>query len=230
MDHINDELEFLQKMIKGIAKQFGKNCETVLLDLSNPEVYGSGRIVAIENSHVTGRSIGDTGTNLGLEVLRDSSKEGDKFNYLARSVSGRMLKCSTIFIRNNENVPIGSICINFDVTEFEMAESTIRTLTAEEEIDTKTKEVFVNNVNDVLDVLIQEAQDMMGKPVAFMTRKEKMKSIEYLDSKGAFLIKKAGDKICSYYDISKYTLYNYLDEARQENKKESILRRGEKNE
>jgi len=37
--------------------------------------------------------------------------------------------------------------------------------------------------------------------------------MQYLDSRGAFLIKKAGDKISKFYDISKYTLYNYLGSA-----------------
>jgi predicted transcriptional regulator YheO len=38
-----------------------------------------------------------------------------------------------------------------------------------------------------------------------------VKAVRFLDEKGAFLSKKAGDKVTKYYDISKYTLYNYLD-------------------
>jgi predicted transcriptional regulator YheO len=44
-----------------------------------------------------------------------------------------------------------------------------------------------------------------------MTKEDKIKAIHFLDDKGAFLIKKSGDKISKFYDISKYTLYNYLD-------------------
>jgi predicted transcriptional regulator YheO len=47
-----------------------------------------------------------------------------------------------------------------------------------------------------------------------MTKEEKIQAIEFLDKRGAFLVKKAGDKICKFFDISKFTLYNYLDNIR----------------
>jgi predicted transcriptional regulator YheO len=216
LEHINDEIDFLSSLVKGIAKQFGKNCEVVLLDLTQYEKYGSGLIVLIENGHVTGRKVGDTGTNLGLEVLRGTDQEGDKYNYLTKTKDGRMLRSATMYIRNSQGKPIGCICINFDITGLMMAENAIKEFTDLSKINTDVKEVFVNNVNDVLAVLIQEAQELIGVPVAHMTKEDKMKGIKYLDQKGAFLIQKAGDKICDYFNISKYTLYNYLDIVRSE--------------
>lgn len=219
MEHINDEMEFLTSMVKGIAKQFGNNCEVVLLDLTQHEKYGSGLIVLIENGHVTGRKVGDTGTNLGLEVLRGGTdREGDKHNYLTKTKDGRMLRSTTMYIRNSKGRPIGCICINYDITSLMVAESAIKEFTDLSNVNTDVKEVFVNNVNDVLAVLIQEAQNHIGTPVALMSKEDKMKGIKYLDEKGAFLIQKSGDKICDYFNISKYTLYNYLDVVRSEQK------------
>ena len=214
MENIKDELPFLTSLVKGISNQFGESCEVVLLDLTQYEEYGSGLIVYIENGHVTGRKVGDTGTNLGLEVLRGTEIDGDKHNYLTKTKDGRMLKSTTMYIRNNENVPIGCICINFDISDLMMSEAAIKKFINLDGLKTDVNEVFVNNVNDVLEVLIQEAQDYVGKPVAHMSKEDKMKGIEYLDKKGAFLIKKSGDKICEHYAISKYTLYNYLDTIR----------------
>ena len=37
-----------------------------------------------------------------------------------------------------------------------------------------------------------------------------------MDQKGALLITKSGPKICRYLGISKFTLYNYLDEIHSE--------------
>ncbi|MRI66129.1 transcriptional regulator [Gracilibacillus thailandensis] len=216
MEHINDEIKFLTSTVKGIARQFGDNCEVVLLDLTQHEKYGSGLIVLIENGHVTGRKVGDTGTNLGLEVLRGTDQEGDKHNYLTKTKDGRMLRSTTMYIRNSENYPVGCICINFDITSLMMAETAIKEFTDLNKINTDVKEVFVNNVNDVLAVLLQEVQSFIGKPVAHMSKNDKLKGIKYLDEKGAFLIQKSGDKICEYFGISKYTLYNYLDIIRKE--------------
>src|SRR5699024_4695603 len=195
LEHINDELDFLASFVKGIAKQFGKDCEVVLLDLTQHEKYGSGLIVLIENGHVTGRRVGDTGTNLGLEVLRGTDQEGDKHNYLTQTKDGRMLRSSTMYIRNEEGKPIGCICINFDITNLMMAENALKELTELNQVQTNVKEVFVNNVHDVLDLLIKEAQDHVGTPVVHMTKEEKIKGIKYLDEKGAFLIQKSGDQI-----------------------------------
>ncbi|HEX7064281.1 MAG TPA: helix-turn-helix transcriptional regulator [Bacillales bacterium] len=216
MEHINEELDLLKSLITGIKNHFGDKCETVLLDLTNYEEYGSGLIVAIENGHITGRKVGDTGTNLGLEVIRGTDRGGDKHNYLTQTKDGRMLRSTSMFIRNSEGTPIGCICINLDITDLMMAENTIKDFTMLDDLKTDVNEVFVNNVNDVLDILIQEAQDYVGKPVVLMEKDDKKKGIKYLDQKGAFLIKKSGDKICSYFGISKYTLYNYLEEVRNQ--------------
>src|SRR5699024_10013261 len=115
MEHIDEAFEVFNSLIKGIAIHFGNQCETVLLDLTNYEEYGSGLIVAIENGHVTGRKIGDTGTNIGLEVLRGYDNE-DKYNYMTQTKDGRILRSTTMYIRNSKKVPIGCICINFDIT------------------------------------------------------------------------------------------------------------------
>jgi predicted transcriptional regulator YheO len=215
MEHINEELTFLKGLIKGFARQSGENCEVVLLDLTNYQEYGS-VIVAIENGHVTGRKVGDSGTNLGLEVLRGTDSEGDKHNYISQTKSGRVLRSTTMYIRNAQGVPIGCICINLDITDLIMAEKTIKNFT---QLNDEVHEVFVKDVNELLDALIKEAHDHVGKPVALMSKEEKMKAIEYLDKKGALLIKKSSDKICIYFDISKYTLYNYLEEIRSNEEK-----------
>ena len=56
----------------------------------------------------------------------------------------------------------------------------------------------------------------MGKPVAMMNKDDKIKAIQFLNSAGAFLITKSGDKVSRQFGISKYTLYNYMDASRSE--------------
>ena len=58
--------------------------------------------------------------------------------------------------------------------------------------------------------------DLRGKAPEEMTKEEKKQVISYLDQKGAMLITKSGPKICRYLGISKFTLYNYLDEIHSE--------------
>lgn len=215
MEHINEEFSFLTALAKGIARQFGETCEVVVLDLSEFEERGS-VIVAIENGHITGRSVGDSGTNLGMAVMRGTDREGDMYNYLTQTKSGRLLRSTTMYIRNAAGIPIGCICINNDITDLMMAENTIKNLTLSHSINKEVKEIFVNNVGELVDILIQESLQHVGKPVAMMDKSDKLKALHYLDRKGTLLIKKSSDRICAFFDISKYTFYNYLEEVRTE--------------
>lgn len=217
MESIQDEFEFLRDLVTGLAAQFGDNCEVVLHDLTGS--YES-TIVAIANGHITGRKVGDPGTNLGLELLRGNHVNGNRFNYLTQTKTGRILRSSSMYMKNKAGKIIGSLCINTDITDLMVAEKTLQNLINPAGQPAEVKESFVTSVGDLLDALIQEAQEVVGKPVAVMTKEDKMRMIQLLDAKGAFLIKKGGEKICTYLNISKYTLYSHLEEGKS-NAKES---------
>ena len=55
--------------------------------------------------------------------------------------------------------------------------------------------------------------------VALMTKDDKIKAIRYLNESGAFTIMKAGQRVCNFFGISKYTLYSYIDESKGEKDK-----------
>ena len=57
----------LNKILTLIELQFGSKCEVVLHDLTKPYDH---TIVDIRNGYITGRKVGDCGSNLGLEVMR----------------------------------------------------------------------------------------------------------------------------------------------------------------
>ncbi len=206
MNDLKDEWAFLATMIEVLAKHFGRNCEVVLHDYAKPV---DRTIVAIENGHITKRTVGGHGTNIGLAVLRGVTNEAYKSNYLTQTVDGKLLRSSTVYIRNLDGKAIGSVCINTDITDLIIAEKAIQEVTNHP--NRGVEQVYTNNVNELLDVLIKESIEHVGVPVAKMDKDQKVKGIKYLDKKGAFLIKKAGDKIAKFYDVSKYTIYNYLE-------------------
>ncbi|MDR3165754.1 MAG: helix-turn-helix transcriptional regulator [Synergistaceae bacterium] len=208
MENVRDEFAFFESLMKGIAALFGSKCEIVLHDLTGS--YES-TVVMIENGHVTGRKVGGCGSNLGLEVLRDTGRNGNKYGYHTNSRDGNLLRSSSIYIRNSKGEVIGCLCVNMDISGLMLAENAIKELTANN--TPSEEEFFVNDVNELLDIFLQRAQETIGKPVAYMSREEKIRAIKYLDSKGALLISKAGNRICNFFNISKFTLYSYLDEA-----------------
>lgn len=210
MKSINSELNLLKSIMKLIAKEFGDKCEVVLHDWSSG--YDQ-TIVVIENGHVSDRKVGDCGTNLGLEILGGSGNFENQFNYLNKTRSGKTLRSSTIYLENDNGEKIGALCINYDITELLAAANTLVGLTANEQ--NEQEEYLVNDVSELLEHLLNNCIRMIGKTPKDMDKDEKKRALKYLDEKGAFLITKSGNRVCEFFEISKYTLYNYLDEFRR---------------
>ena len=216
MKTIQEELPNLKRLVQMLAAQFGRNSEIVLHDLSKEYEH---TIVAIENNWITGRNIGDGGTNLGLEVLRNPpSLGGDIYNYFNKTPGGRTLRSSTLYFRDNEGNVIGSLCINTDITGIMEFQDSLRELTMlPKEQERNVEEVFANRVEDLIDYFFREGEKIIGKSVAEMTKDEKIKVLRFLDDKGFFLINRAGDEACKFLGMSKFTLYKYLGIIRGKN-------------
>lgn len=110
---------------------------------------------------------------------------------------------------------IGCLCINIDISEFMIAKHVLEEMThidvREEHLTTDSSS---SNVNDVLNQLMTETLETSGKPVAYMNKDEKVNIVRKLDEQGAFLIKGAIDAVAKVLCVSRYTIYNYLDEIR----------------
>lgn len=71
-----------------------------------------------------------------------------------------------------------------------------------------------DTVEEVLEALVQGPLAATGKPISDLTREEKIGVIAHLESKGAFLIRYSVDRVAELLNLSKYTIYNYLDEIK----------------
>lgn len=203
-------LTLLKQIASGVAAQFGSNCEIVVHELDGDDRENT--IVAIENGHVTSRALGDGPSHVVLQALRsDPKKLRDHLCYLTRTNDGRVLRSSTIFVRDDSGEKVvGVFAINYDITPLVMAQGVIQDFIAVPEAEEKPERI-VQNVNDLLDELIEQSVALTGKPVALMGKEDKMKAIQFLNDAGAFLITKSSEKVCKYFGISKYTLYNYIE-------------------
>lgn len=198
--------DLYSRLAKALAAQFGDNCEVVVHDLTKVD----NTIVAIENGHVSNRKLGDGPSHIVLEAMKKGNGElQDHLGYLAKTHDGRIVKSSTVYIRDESGKITGVFSINYDLTGLLMAESAIKSIINHE--DSEKAERIPQNVNDLLDDLIDQSVANVGKPVALMTKEDKIRAIQFLNNAGAFLITKSGDKVAKHFGISKYTLYSYID-------------------
>lgn len=206
-------LDFLKQLAHGLAIQFGSSCEIAIHDLKTKDLERS--IVYIENGHVSNRQTGDGPSGIVLETLQsDPSTIHDKLSYLTKTEDGRILKSSTFYIRDDDGSISYIFSLNYDITAFTAASTAIQSLIATKDnlpdLTGDSPRQITHNVNELLDLLIEQAVAKVGKPVALMNKDDKVAVVQYLDHAGAFLITKSGDKVSSYLGISKFTLYSYM--------------------
>ena len=206
-------IDFYTRLAKAIAAQFGPNCEVVVHDLTSGDHDHS--IVAIENGHVTGRRVGDGPSHIVLEALAGGRRQlEDRLAYLTKTRDGKILKSSTIYIRDESGQVVGILGINFDITLMMAMTDQLQDFTGTRQEDEAAAPSISMNVGDLLNELIDQSVRSVGKPAALMTKEDKVEVVRQLNDAGAFLITKSGPKVCQFLGISKYTLYAYLDEIK----------------
>ncbi|MBN2794914.1 MAG: PAS domain-containing protein [Clostridia bacterium] len=198
-------------IVKGIAGTFGSNCEVVLHDFSDLK----NSIVVIENGKVTGRDMSSSMTDFSLQQVKAGKTQKDIINYSGKGSDGRTIKSTTMFIRDDSDKVIGCLCINFDATEFAIAKRALSELLDFGQEETK-EEPSSKKINEVLKEVVQAKIDDMGKPIAYLNKDEKVHIVNDLDAQGVFLIKGAIDYVADILCVSRYTIYNYLDETRDD--------------
>ena len=212
------KLGFLKQLAHGLTAQFGSSCEVVIHDLTKKNLDKS--IVYIENGHVSNRHAGDGPSGIVLETLRsDPAKVKDRLAYLTRTEDGRILKSSTLYIRDDNGKIAYIFSINYDITALLAVENAVQGLVQTEPegsgegSSADAPQTITHNVTELLDLLIEQAIAKVGKPVALMNKDDKTAVVQYLNNAGAFLITKSGDKVSSLLGISKFTLYSYMDKG-----------------
>ena len=64
-------------------------------------------------------------------------------------------------------------------------------------------------------LIIHNAISSIGKQTQDLTREDKVAIVAYLEAKGAFLIRYSVERVAELLGMTKYTIYNYLDEIRK---------------
>lgn len=206
---IHPILKNIIPVVESIAKTFGKNCEVVLYDFSNLQ----SSVIAVGNGNITGREVGNPIPESILKALR-ANKIENEVNFRSKGKDGKILKSTTVYFKDESGKPVGCLCINIDISEFILVKNTLQDFCELNDDEGINIESYGNNVNDVLENIVNTTIENYGKPVNFMSKEEKVNMVKLLDTKGTFLIRGAIDYVAKILCVSRYTIYNYLDEIR----------------
>lgn len=214
-ENIHPLVKNYMPMVTFIADTIGDNCEVVLHDLSDLNKS----IVAIANGHVTGRIVGNTMTEISLKRIKEGEQTDRIINYTSKSIDGRVIKSSTQFIKDDSGETVGCLCVNFDMTELVAAKRVLDDLMKIDTVKEDLEKVERNKVNGILSDLVENSIKRGSKPVAYLSKDEKVAIVRQLEMQGAFLIKGAVDFVAEELCVSRYTIYNYLDEIKEKDER-----------
>ncbi|RKT68825.1 selenocysteine lyase/cysteine desulfurase [Saccharothrix variisporea] len=182
--------------VHSLADALGPGTEVVLHDLSALP----NSIVAIAGD-LTGRKVGGPMTDLLLGLVRRGTTQ-DLSGYETYAPDGRPIRSSTVFLRDARGVAIGCLCVNSDPGR-----------PATEPIE--PVETFPGDVDTLQRVLVDRAVRSVGVPVELMKKSHKSQVVKILDDAGLFLIRDSVDHLAGVLGVTRYTIYNYLNEHRK---------------
>ena len=214
----NTKLQSYLSVAELIARTF-PNAEVVLHDLSMPQHS----VIYVANGSVTGRKVGQTFHHLiEKAVFAGNPEDGVVDNYFFKK-DDKLIRSSSLLIRDEKHELIGALCINIDTTQAaallnlaqgllhgtknEMCDLT-QASNAYDKIDSApAKEESVRQfVNNMIDSMINEL-NASGK----QSREDRLELIRFMDERGVFLVKGSMEYVAGKLGLSKVTLYGYLD-------------------
>lgn len=204
----DEAFEFLDRSARGIAQMFGSSCETLVHDMGVP----THPILSIYNGHVSGREVGSTMDIMGIgRALDEAAATTDQVNLAATTPDGRQIKSSTFhLIGPDYNLALG---INFDYSALVYANRILVDL-MNAEADLRSA-LWQEGDSKHLAAVFDQCVATVGKPLASLTKKDRMKIMALLDQNNAFSYRKSVPYVAQHLGVSRYTVYKYLGELAQ---------------
>ncbi|MEU7524124.1 PAS domain-containing protein [Saccharothrix sp. NPDC042600] len=197
----------------GIGAMFGSDCEVAVHDLSKP----TESLVHLVNGHISKRELGFPIRDLIRTVLPNIEGGDVLANYPTPLPDGRVLKSTTCLLRDESGAPAVALCINYDVSGLGALRHKLDGFLAMAEVgDRPAAEPRLGDaeVLDVLRVLVRNTVAGFGKPPRELGKEERLRAVDFLDRKGAFLIKGSVPLVAEVLGISEPSVYRYLDQAK----------------
>lgn len=216
-------LAVFASMVEPLGTALPLGSEVVLHDLS----LVPNSVVAIHGT-LSGRKVGDRSNSMTLERITDIPDD-DRVSYESVMADGRRIRSTTITVRDLAGTAVAALCINVDLTPWEVLGDLARSVLggAVPALPTVTEGIaaltgpgehdgdsagFVRNLEDLAQLMISREIDAAGVPVAQMKKRHKVVVVERLRERGLFLMRDAVPQVAEALDVTRFTIYNYINE------------------
>lgn len=217
------------------ARIGGAKTEAVLHDLSDP----LHSVVYVVNGHVTDRQVGQSLRHLIVEMLVAEAAQTDLLPDWWFRYRDKLIRCTTLLIRDEKKVLAGALCVNVDVTddakEFERIRERLPGLSGVEFRSVKPGEqLWASAQTEIAPSVSLSAGKGVGDAVCRMieaiakqqnliggtpSAEKRRAFVQLLNDREIFLVKGALEFTAKVLGVAKVTIYSDLNALRQEEKK-----------
>jgi predicted transcriptional regulator YheO len=197
------------RITAALGETFAPLCEVVLHDLTVPEHS----IVQIENN-LSGRSVGDSATEIGLARIANSGFPDIIANYANKFADGRPVKCTSIGLKDKTGKYVAAICLNMDISYLKSVEHLSTRAHADQIRPCARGRKSRRPTPDVAAKILAFAAARNRDPRA-LTSEEKGEILQQLAAAGELERRGAAEKIAAIIGLSRSNIYYYLKKRRQ---------------
>jgi predicted transcriptional regulator YheO len=195
-------LNQMQQVAAGLGQTLAPFCEVVLHDLLDPHHA----IVAIHNN-LSGRSVGDPATELGLARIADPDYAQVLANYPNRFPDGRQAKSTSVGIKDTRGNYVAALCLNVDLTLFRSLHSLLGQFGNMDPASAIRESLDPAGADAIRARIDAFAARHAGTPRTLKAEERRLLLRELKDS-GLLDMRRAMETIAAHLGVSRATVYN----------------------
>lgn len=196
-------LEQLNQLAEGLAKTFAPFCEVVVHDLLAP----GNAVLAIHNN-LSGRSVGQPATELGLARILDPDYPQVVANYPNKFADGRQAKSTSIGLKDADGNYVAALCLNVDLTLFQGFQSAMNQFVATVAGDAPQESLDPAGADALRAHIDRFAARTAATPRTLKTPERKA-LLRELKASGLLELRRAMEIIAEHLGVSRAAVYTY---------------------
>lgn len=221
--HLDELMAMLSAAVRVLGSVVSCQTEVVLHDLRKPEYS----IAEIANAGVTGRKRGDSvlaGVRTDKAFIHAMEQRDEAvslvLDYVTYSREGKPLRSSTAIYRDKNHRPFAALCVNVDNSGIEEAVRVLNSLAGIVPPQQQpapapiTAENNHESIEDLMHEIISTTHVLEANTSRAAAKRANLLAVKNMQEKGIFLIKGGVEKAAAALGVTRYTIYNYLDELK----------------
>lgn len=197
-------LDQLTHVAEGLGRTLAPFTEVVLHDLLDPRHA----VLAIHNN-LSGRSIGDPATELGLARIADPAFPQVLANYPNTFPDGRPAKSTSIGVKDKDNQYIAALCLNVDLNLFRSLQAMLGQFGSIDASATVAESLAPAVGADAIRAHIEQFAARLSTTPRALKAGDRRALVRELGDAGLLEMRRAMETVAAHLGVSRATVYNY---------------------